>query len=1002
MSKLNTNLKVNKEGWVFISYDILEDYIEPSLKKVPFEFNDAENQIMINIGIDEKSLEKYEKSTVIQRRKFLYYEVIKTKIRKNEKQVKEIIDLLSEKLASLEDPHELPEILQNIEDAYSLEQYFCFYFNRSNYLNKFFNEIFDIELIEPIDGSLPKKIIFNFKSIDNITPRSINANIHQGTLLIHKTGPPKVIKHFMTKDYIIIKLFSLMDRHSNGLKNVYDILITCDEQVVNQIFRGKNYDNKNVFFGKYSKEHGIKSFYISKLRFEKFLKLDGDITLYIKEKQSETRKGFPFNDELYDKFLLNFDYYNLEKLREIKEKSNRGVSPYFSHIYDFLKNIKSKPFKYPKNYRDQIDFFLRNLNDLDFSVPIKREIFDVNVKVHFLDNMNILITRDENLEIDYASNPILDGLENNIKKGMDLFVNEYSILLMNKELFKIDDKFYKTIFYTLKNLKYSSALDLRPEFVKDCFYYFAILKNNVNLIKSYFLIKNNLILDTVAVVLGIQNAFRRHFSKEYTKPYFHLFFNSKFANFSDINLNTLDKIKKYCQDMIFIFEASQDLKLLQRELKDKFRTNIEFKSIVKNVERLVDKRLNAQKDFGEILEVIKKEIQVKKDPSKDVEEIKRILEQKLKGAFSEEQYIQSIKSIEGLLKSKMKPVIEYDIILKQINSLFKKKITTSKQVEKVIEYVNENLKNGFEDEDKFNSVVEKIRETYDFMFEHKRKYLEIIKRLEKKFKDLNNEKDIPKIQEYIEENLEEIFESSQERQSVFRQIDREFLNKTENPKELEDIIKLSAELVKIFINDTGWHSIIVASIFTGFLLALNKDKEITIGSVCKILNILPTSVSLHIKKLLSNYLENKRTAKFDNLKITDEETRQNLRLLLVKQLLESNIYMIFNVKDSKRLNNLIERFRLRIDFFNRHEQFKNSIEEVSKFLIDKYIKALISEIKQTKKIQNRDLKLSNLSDRLTFFNNFSNFRKYLNSLKSEIKEIFNETPEIYKSISFKK
>lgn len=159
---------------------------------------------------------------------------------------------------------------------------------------------------------------------------------------------------------------------------------------------------------------------------------------------------------------------------------------------------------------------------------------------------------------------------------------------------------------------------------------------------------------------------------------------------------------------------------------------------------------------------------------------------------------------------------------------------------------------------------------------------------------------------YIEKDLKDIFESNQERKNILHQIDKAFLNKIENPKELEDIIKLSAQLVKLFITDTVWHNILTASIFTGFILALNKDKEIAIASICKTLKVLPTSASLHIKKLLAKYLENKRTTKFDSLKITDEERRQSIRLLLVKQLLESNVYMIFKTKNIKRRNSLIQ------------------------------------------------------------------------------------------------
>ena len=56
---LNTNLNVNEKGKALVSYEILKNFINLSLKKLPFEFNDAQNKIQFNIGIDEKYIEKY-------------------------------------------------------------------------------------------------------------------------------------------------------------------------------------------------------------------------------------------------------------------------------------------------------------------------------------------------------------------------------------------------------------------------------------------------------------------------------------------------------------------------------------------------------------------------------------------------------------------------------------------------------------------------------------------------------------------------------------------------------------------------------------------------------------------------------------------------------------------------------------------------------------------------------------------------------------------------------
>ncbi len=984
---LKTNIHVNERGKAFVPYEILKDYINSSLKKIPFEFNDAQNKIQIHAGMNEKYIERYESNTTIKNRKFLYFKITESRI-KDQNKSRAFFETIKNKLETPESPTKLEEIIKNIKDLYEKRKIFCFYFNRSNYLKKFVNEVFDIELIEPIDGSLPKKVVFNFKNIDDITPRSINTSIHQGTLLIHKDGPPKVVKHFMDKDYVVMKLFSLMENHSDNFKDVYDILITCNEEIVNQIFQSKDFINPNVFSGVYTNKS--QNFYISKLKFKNFLKSSGKKFLYINNALTNDIIEIPFDDKIYEQFLIKSKFYDKNDLQVLKEKANKGISEYYSHFKGFLDTIKDNNISLENTLYTQLK---RNLKNLDFSNITKREVFDVDIIVHFLNNMDILITRDKNLEIKYSSNLILEGLENSVKKGRDSFLKKYIMLLKNRELFKIDDHFYKNIFFILKELKYNSMVNFRPEFVRDCFYYFGILKNNTQLIKSDFRIKDNIILDTIAVVLGIQNSFRKHFPRENATAYFNLFFTSKFANFAEIKSSTIHKIKKYCQDMIFIFESAQDLKLLRKELKDKFQTNIEFKSIVNNIETLMNKKLNAQKNFGPILGVLKEGIKTKKDSTKNASKIKEILEQKLKGEFSEEQYVESVKSIEMLIKAEMKPIIDYDSILKHLDVSFKKQVTTNNHVNNIIEYINSNLKDEFEDKEKFNSIVNEIREIYDIDFKERKKYSNILSRLKKNLESLDTQKDFHAIQSYIEKKLEDIFDSSKERLSILRQIDSAFFDKTEKPKELEDIIILSSELIIIFINDTVWHNILTASVFTGFLLALNKDKEVSIGSICKILDVLPTSVSLHIKKLLSNYLKNKRTGKFNSLKITDEVTRQNLRLLIVKKLLEPNVYMIFNTKDIKRCIKLIEGFKLRISFFNRYEQFTDSIEEVSKFLTIKYIREFIQEIKTIKDIKERKKKLSDLTFRLKFFKNYELFNDALISLKEDIEGLEFLTPE---------
>ncbi len=991
MHKLVSNLKINEEGLTYIPYKILKEYIKPSLTKIPFEFNDSENQIMTDTGVNQTYIDAYERKIAKQNRKYLYFEVVEKKVKKSENKIQDIIDSVSDKLISLGNLSDLEETIQDIENLYVLEKNYCFYFNRAKYLKKFINKIFDVELLIPENKKKTEQIIFNFKSsIDDITPRTLTTKINQGTLLIHKDGPPKVIKHFMNKNYVIIKLYSLMENHSDDLKDIYDILITCKEEILNRVFQNENYNNPNAFFGIYSSDS--QNFYISKLIFKEFLKTTGQKFLYINNSLSNEVFEIPFDEESYDEFLTKSNYYEESYLSRLKDKSSKGISKYYNYFKDFLAKEKYNNSSIDNTLLKQLK---KNLEHLDFTNISKREIFIEDVNVHFLNDMDILITRDHNLNIDYSSNLILDGLKINFKKGKKLFITECDGLLKDKELSKLDEDSYKNVFNLLKNLKYTSLLNLHPEFVRDSCYHISILKNNSDLLKKYIKITDSNVLDTIAIIIGVQNAFRKYFPKENSLQYYNKFFISNFENFPEINKQMLFKIQRYCYDMIFMFNAAQDFKLLSKEFKDKFSSNGEFKSVFNYIKELIDNRLNFQNEFKGILEEFKKGVKHQKESKKSLEEFKLILEQKLKDEFiNVAEYTETVKSIEEILKSKMKPIIDYESILKQIDSYFKEKNVSKEQVDEIVEYIDENLKNKFEDRNKYNSLIKKIRKIYDSKFENEKQYSKILDQIDKSFETINTKKDIAEFKTYIEENLKNIFKSDQDKEIIFRQIENDFSNKVEHSKEIEDIIHLSFGLVKLLISDTIFESILTGSIFGLFILALKKENEIPLSSICEVLDILPTSLSLQVKKVIETERTKKGKRMFDDLKITDEKTRQRIRFRLVELLLGSLVYQIFKSKNDDRIKRLIDEFKRRINFFNRYDMFTDSLKKVSKKLIDTHIKDFIPEIKQITKIEERNLKLSKLTSHLTFFNDFDNFKKYLISLESEIKEIYNEMPPI--------
>ncbi len=1078
---LKKDINVNEKGIATIPFDIIEEFIDSTLAKIPFEFNNAENKLVINTGINKNFLNDYNKKKVRQQRRFIHFSITEKKIRKSEKQFKEALNSFTDKITALDDLSKLQETLKDVNNIYELKKTFLIFFNKSNYLRKFYNSKFDIELIKNEKGK--KKLVLNFKSFGDIMPRTLDKTIHQGTLLIHKDGPPKIIKHFINKDYAIIKLHSLMDNHSEGLKDVYDLVITCDKNKFSKIFNSKGYKNPNVSFGKYSKDESLSSqnIYVSKLKFDTFLKSFGQKFLYINNLDNNEIVEIPFYEDLYDKYLIE-NIYSSEELKNIKKKINRGLSKYYTQYKNFLEYLKKtkssksiqdlnkkdtlilqgieesiidekftssekvyeqyliicenaqvKPFKIltfkkhleslhqmkyisirsrrgakdnpkiPKNiflnkplselddmiYKD-LDFTFDHLNKLDFLNISKRERFDIDVRIHFMNNLDIVLTRDKELNINYSSDLLIEEFNINFQKGKDAFLKKYESYVDKKNLYKITEEYSKNILYFLKELRGISMLDLNLDFILDIFYFSSILKKNINLIRDKFEIRDQSLSQTIPIVLGVQIAFQKHFRKENALDYYNLFFTSKFVNFPNINRNLLYKIRKYCQDMIFIFESAQDLNILKKEFKDKFQGNFEFKYIVKNIEDLIKPKLDIQKDLLKIYNDIKKNIPQELDTKKNIDEIRKILEQKLKADFSSQtDFDEATKSIEILLTSKLTPKINYDNILNQIDFYFSQKLTKKKQIDEITNYIEENLKNEFKDKRKFNTIIKKIENIYNSKFENKKYYSSIIRQINKYFKELNSEEDLKKIKKYIEVNLKNLFESESKQESIIRQIDRTFMSRKENPQELEDIIKMCFSLVKLLISDTIWHSILTSSIFSLFILSLNKEKEIPLGSISKLLGVLPTSISLHVKRIIESEMDTKKyKSRFTTLRITDEETREKVRNKLVEILLGSQIHLIFNTKSSsKHIKILNEEFKFRMDFFSRYKQFNPSLEPVSNSLIDKYIKGFVREIKNEEVKRDKDYKINLLTYRLNFFRKYKVFDKALMPLKDEIKNL---------------
>lgn len=325
-----------------------------------------------------------------------------------------------------------------------------------------------------------------------------------------------------------------------------------------------------------------------------------------------------------------------------------------------------------------------------------------------------------------------------------------------------------------------------------------------------------------------------------------------------------------------MFLAAQSLKLIKNAFKDKFQAIDEFNRIIRKIEALIEPKIDVQNIFDKIL--LELENGIKKDAGINFNEITNLLQEQLKEEFSSQNdFENATNTIENILKSKFTPTFDYDNTLKEINLYFKQNLTSEKDIQNIVQYIEKNLKKDFEDKKKFNNILNNIRNTYELKIENKIKYSRILEHVNKGFTNLTSETDIHKIKTYIDKNLEDVFDTSSQRQSIVRQIDKAFKDRMKNPQELEDITKLCFAVIRVLLVDTATYNILTASVFGLFILAIDKDKDIPLESICSLLKTQPSSLSLHVKKIIEDHTDKKGKQRFEDLKIKKQTLTKKLK-----------------------------------------------------------------------------------------------------------------------------
>ncbi|MGQ4876533.1 MAG: hypothetical protein ACP6IY_20910 [Promethearchaeia archaeon] len=382
------------------------------------------------------------------------------------------------------------------------------------------------------------------------------------------------------KEYGIMKLYSLMPKHSGNAVNIYDLFITPDQNILKELRQEyiKEISESNIS----SKKRLFIS--ISRKLYREFYAGTEETTIILWFKNG-TRLLFKLNEDFYRKFLRDYIGLSEKDIENFKKIAVSGRDRYFWYIKDFLqyvKNIKVSGIKKFKKYFRYINYLKKITEDVDlsrdFSSLYKRTNSIVNVKIKFLDNGELIISRDTKLKIPNDFNFINAEIREQYEKGRELYLNYYRTkglkILNTKELERFYDLLYK--------VRLRSQENINPEIIKEMLYYCSIIKTNYNLLKRKFNFVDNKIYPIITINLGIYTCFSRNFPKNSLTLAERDVFISDFLKNTAMTKSNLDDLIKYIRDIIFLFECAADLKYLLSAFKQKFEDDREIE-LIKNL-----------------------------------------------------------------------------------------------------------------------------------------------------------------------------------------------------------------------------------------------------------------------------------------------------------------------------------------------------------------------------------------------------------------------------------
>ncbi len=466
-----------------------------------------------------------------------------------------------------------------------------FSFKYSHKLHRFFNKRFDL-LYFNSDEEGQDQIILRFNTFKY--PHYCKARIIDGAFSLQKRFPPSTLNYILkNKKYALLKYYSLMPEHKPNLRDKYDVLLTFNKNIIGQLYKDfeiRTYDD--------SEAYNTRRLYISRKEFNDFLTSTRDKIFITHRKKPDDKIKVIFDESIYNTFLKEIIKLPVEKIYALKVSSDKGFSSYYSYIEEFLTCIKSEDIKFTN--KNQYIMTMRatlediNLENYDFSLPVRRRISEADVKIFFLKNHDLLITRDMSLKVDINKDSLNEEINELFSAGYKKYKSIYEEKISNKEFKLIIKKDYDKLLSLISKTRLNSQNNFDVNFYSDLFYFFSIInlekkiKNSltgemeyISLLRDRFKGYEPDIYEAIPIILSVHYVYSKYFPKDLRM------LNKIFATFEElsndfkINETELNKIAIFISNFLLLYEVAEDLKYLKNHFIKLFENEKDINEIIK-------------------------------------------------------------------------------------------------------------------------------------------------------------------------------------------------------------------------------------------------------------------------------------------------------------------------------------------------------------------------------------------------------------------------------------